>query len=186
MFIVHLLKWSCNFYLSFNVVYLISKFAYVEPSLHHPKGKFFIVMENPFNVSEFNLWIFVKLCILSKDFPGGSVVKNLPVNAGDAEFNPWVQKIPWRRKWQSTPVFLPEKFHGQRSLRGYSPWGCRVGHNWVAEHAHTLSKASYRSNRILIRDRQRDRDRQIWGWLYVKYKLKSLYNLILAVMPIYL
>ena len=35
----------------------------------------------------------------------------------------WVQKIPWRRKWLPTPVFLPRKFHGQRSLVGYSPWG---------------------------------------------------------------
>ena len=38
----------------------------------------------------------------------------------------WVQsldwKIPWRRKWQATPVFLPEESHGQRSLAGYSPW----------------------------------------------------------------
>ena len=38
-------------------------------------------------------------------------------------FSPWVQKIPWRRKWQSPPVFLPEKLHEQRSLVGYSPWG---------------------------------------------------------------
>ena len=37
-------------------------------------------------------------------------------------FNPWVGKIPWRRKWQPTPVFLPEKSHGQRSLASYSPW----------------------------------------------------------------
>ena len=37
-------------------------------------------------------------------------------------FNPWVGKVPWRRKWQPTPVFLPGKFHGQRSLVGYSPW----------------------------------------------------------------
>ena len=37
-------------------------------------------------------------------------------------FNPWVGKIPWRRKWQPTPAFLPEKSHGQRSLVGYSPW----------------------------------------------------------------
>ena len=45
-------------------------------------------------------------------------------------FDSWVRKILWRRKWQSTPVFLPGKSHGQRSLAGYSPWGCRrVGHN---------------------------------------------------------
>ena len=40
-------------------------------------------------------------------------------------FDPWVGKIPWRRKWQPTPVFFPGKFHGQRSLVGYSPWGGR-------------------------------------------------------------
>ena len=40
-------------------------------------------------------------------------------------FIPWVRKIPWRRAWQPTPVFLPGKSHGQRSLEGYSPWGCK-------------------------------------------------------------
>ena len=40
-------------------------------------------------------------------------------------FEPWVGKIPWRRRWQSTPVFLPGKFHWQRSLVSYSPWGCK-------------------------------------------------------------
>ena len=38
-------------------------------------------------------------------------------------FDPWVGKIPWRREWQPTPVFLPGESHGQRSLVGYSPWG---------------------------------------------------------------
>ena len=38
-------------------------------------------------------------------------------------FDSWVRKIPWRRKWQSTPVLLPGKSHGQKSLVGYSPWG---------------------------------------------------------------
>ena len=38
-------------------------------------------------------------------------------------FNPWVRKIPWRRKWQPTPVFLPGESHGRRSLVGYSPRG---------------------------------------------------------------
>ena len=60
---------------------------------------------------------------------GGSVSKESACNAGDPlqhrrpRFDPWVGKIPWRRKWQPTPVFLPEEFHGQRSLVGYSPWG---------------------------------------------------------------
>ena len=38
-------------------------------------------------------------------------------------FDPWVDKIPWRRVWQPSPLFLPEESYGQRSLVGYSPWG---------------------------------------------------------------
>ena len=38
-------------------------------------------------------------------------------------FNPWARKVPWRRKWQTTPGFLPGKSHGQRNLAGCSPWG---------------------------------------------------------------
>ena len=48
------------------------------------------------------------------------MIKSLP-----ARFNPLVRKIPWRRKWQPTPLFLPGKSHGQRGLEGYSPWGCK-------------------------------------------------------------
>ena len=44
---------------------------------------------------------------------------------GRPGFNPWVGKIPWRRKWQLTPEFLPGEFHGQRSLVGYIPWDCK-------------------------------------------------------------
>ena len=61
------------------------------------------------------------------------MVTNPVANAGDAkdtsskkkrhEFDLWVGKIPRRRKWQPAPVFLPEKFHGQRSLAGSSLWG---------------------------------------------------------------
>ena len=41
------------------------------------------------------------------------------------EFDPWVRQIPWRRKWQPTPVSLSGKSHGQRTLVGYSPWDCK-------------------------------------------------------------
>ena len=51
-------------------------------------------------------------------------------------FNPWVRKIPWRRKWQPSPVFLPGKSHGQRSLAGYNPWCCKES-DWVHIHTHT-------------------------------------------------
>ena len=54
-------------------------------------------------------------------------VKNPPTNAEDRHkkrgLDPWVRKIPWRRKWQPTLVFLPGESHGQRSLAVYSPWG---------------------------------------------------------------
>ena len=40
-------------------------------------------------------------------------------------FDPWFKKIPWSRKWQPSPVFLPGKSHGQRSLMAYSSWGCK-------------------------------------------------------------
>ena len=74
-------------------------------------------------------------------FPGGTEVHNLPVNPREAgsiklsscqckrcRFDPWVGKIPWRRKWQPTPVFLPGESHGQRSLESYSPWAHRTEH----------------------------------------------------------
>ena len=49
-------------------------------------------------------------------------------------FNPWVGKIPWKRKWTPTSVFLPGKSHGQRSLEGYSPWGHkRVGRDLISK-----------------------------------------------------
>ena len=61
-------------------------------------------------------------------YPGGAVVKNLPNNAGDTgdvSSIPELGRFSWRLKWQPTPVFLPEDFHAQRSLKGYSPCGCK-------------------------------------------------------------
>ena len=59
------------------------------------------------------------------DFPGCAVVKIPPANCRRRKrngFDPWIGKMPWKRKWQHTPVFLPEKSHGQRSLAS-SSWG---------------------------------------------------------------
>jgi len=56
-------------------------------------------------------------------FPVGSDGKESACNARRLGFNPWVGKIPWRREWLPTPVFLPGEYHGQRSLVGYSPRG---------------------------------------------------------------
>ena len=54
-------------------------------------------------------------------------------------FDAWVRKIPWRRAWQATPVFLPSESHGQRSLAGYSPVGHKESDMTEAtEHTHTF------------------------------------------------
>ena len=69
------------------------------------------------------------------------MVKNVLANAGDirdGRINPWVRKMPWRRAWQPTPVFLPGKSHGQRSLAGYSPWSHKESD--TTEQAHRLPK----------------------------------------------
>ena len=67
------------------------------------------------------------------------LVKNLPANAGGKRhaFDPWIWKIPWSRKWQPTPVFLPGKFYRQRSLAGFSPWGRVNMTEWLSTHKNT-------------------------------------------------
>ena len=64
---------------------------------------------------------FIPGSMIGWGFSGGSVVKNPPASAGD-RFDTWVGKIPWRKKWQPTPVFLPGKSHRQRNMACYSPW----------------------------------------------------------------
>ena len=59
------------------------------------------------------------------DFPGGSDGKVSAYNVRDPGFDPWVRKISWRRTWKPTPLFLPGKSHGERSLASYSSWGCK-------------------------------------------------------------
>ena len=60
-------------------------------------------------------------------------------------FDPWVGKIPWRRKWQPAPVFLLGESHGQRSLVGYSSWGCRQSDmtEQMSMHTHSLYSSGY-------------------------------------------
>ena len=77
-----------------------------------------------------NAWVRTR-AILTSDplyslgFPGGTVIKNLPAKAGDTGDAGLISgsgRSPGVGKWQHSPVFLPRKFHGQRSLSGYSPW----------------------------------------------------------------
>ena len=52
------------------------------------------------------------------------MVKNLPA-IQETGFDPWLRKIPQRKKWQLTPIFLPGEVHGQRILMDDNPWGCK-------------------------------------------------------------
>ena len=69
-------------------------------------------------------------------------------------FNTWVRKIPWRRKWQPTPIFLPGKFQELRSLAAYSSWGDKEldmteqlnMHGWFFKTENIIIK----SNKILL------------------------------------
>ena len=95
-------------------------------------------------------WLSLHFRIVFQGFPGGSVGKEFTFNALDAKvqfssvhfsrrrcgFNSWVRKIPWRRAWQPTPVFLPGESHGQRSLTDYGPEGHKeLNTTEVTEHA---------------------------------------------------
>ena len=59
-------------------------------------------------------------------------------------FDPWVRTIPWRRKWQPTPLFLPEKSHGWRSLVGHHPWGYKELDTTEQLRTHTPSSIPFR------------------------------------------
>ena len=72
-------------------------------------------------------------------FPGGSDGKSVCLQCRRSVFDPWFGQKPWRRKWQPTPVFLPGKFRGQRSLVGYSPWGCKESDTTEQLHFFRLS-----------------------------------------------
>ena len=141
-------------FLLFKLNYENIKLDFSLPSLmvFHAKClgylQFFVIANNP-------QWpyLYRTLCTHVWELWGFQVllvVKNPPANARDTRhgFDPRVGKIPWRRAWQLTPMFLPGESYGQRSLAGYSPCGCRVRHDWsdiVCTHTHmrvSLMKAS--------------------------------------------
>ena len=73
------------------------------------------------------------------------VVKKPPASVGNMRprFDPWVRKMPWRRRWQPTPVFMPGESHGQRGLADYRPRGRTVGHDRSSlAHTHMLITVS--------------------------------------------
>ena len=70
----------------------------------------------------------------------------------ETQFNPWVGKIPWRRKCQPIPVFLTGKSHGQWNLAGYSPWGRKESDMTKCVHvrAHTHTHTHIKNNKYKL------------------------------------
>ena len=77
---------------------------------------------------------YMQLILKKSDLKTGSIIKNPPVNAGDASPIAELGRFPEEEKWQPTSLFSPGKFHGQRSLAGYSPWGRKsIGYNLASK-----------------------------------------------------
>ena len=81
------------------------------------------------NNMEWDSWRIVKWKKLQDN--KFSLMLRIPLQSRKPGFHPWGGKIPWRREWLLTPVFLPGESYGQRSLVGYSPGGRRVRHEWL-------------------------------------------------------
>ena len=97
--------------------------------------------------------------------------KESACSSGDVSSIPGSGRSPWRN-WQLMPAFLPGKSRGQRSLMGYSPWGCRVRYNWVTEHMHS----SY-----ILNSRKRIPLRQTWWSFSSPFPHRLLSELLPAV-----
>ena len=111
---------------------------------------FLITIFSIFSSSLTMLCVCVCVCVCvctHLELPGGASGKELACQCSRCKrhrFDPWVWKIPWRRQWQPTPEFLPGESHGQRSLVGCSPWGCRESDttDWASTHMCALSICS--------------------------------------------
>ena len=112
IFLISSVQWTLNHKIVFSLLHLRDKLIDM------------IISQSHYFIPQLPHSIFTSKFVAV--FPGGACGKDPAWKYRRhkiCEFNPWVGKIPWRREWQPTPVFLPGKFHGQRSLAGYSPQG---------------------------------------------------------------
>ena len=110
--------WICIPIKHLHLICFIAKIWTIEYSIEIFNVLVFVVLVNPIAGNGVVLEKFYFYCKRIRDFPGGSDVKRLPTM-----WETWVRKILRRRKWQPTPVLLPGKSHGWKSLVGYSPGG---------------------------------------------------------------
>ena len=85
------------------------------------------------------------------------VIKNPPANTGEIKrhgFSPQIRKIPWRRAWQPTPVFLPGESHGQRNLAGCTPWG--------QKESDTIEATQHTCKRHQLQEKERAFHLEVW------------------------
>ena len=113
------------------------------------EGAFIIIPQSAVFLFPVSLYHSLSSC-LSQDwgFPGGAGGKEPTCQCRRCKrfkFYPLVRKIPWRRKWQSTPVFLPGESHGQRILVGYSSWVAKSW-TWLSDWAHTHTSLDWGSS----------------------------------------
>ena len=101
-------SWKCLLHFQINIDDLWSEGAKTAPEGQRGWG------------GPFGCWLASLLSVHSTASLVAQTVKNLPAMQ-EMQVHPWVGKIPWRRAWQPTPVFLPGECHGQRRLAGYGP-----------------------------------------------------------------
>ena len=92
--------------------------------------------------SKRNCFIYLFIFSSKVQFQASQVAQQkrirLPMQEPQVSWVQWFGKLPWSKKWQPTPVFLPGNPHGQQSLASYRSWAHRVGHVGATEHAHSL------------------------------------------------
>ena len=135
-------------------------------------------MPEPAESGELRCKFEVQNLNLSYGLPRWLSGKESTCNAGDVGWIPWSGRFPWRRKGQPTPLFLPGKSHGQKSLACYSPWCCkRVGHDLPAKkqqlmginsllditHEHTCNQNERKQKEITL---------QHWHMVKIKVELE--------------
>ena len=104
----------------------------IQISFSHPSGPQWLsshFIQGTFYTQFWAFWAHFSEPDPTAGYPGGTSGKESAFQyrwCKRHRFNPWVRKIPWRRKWQPPPVFFPGKFHGQRILAGHSPRSCKV------------------------------------------------------------